>query len=393
MSINDPALAAWFGAGPSLAGVTVTESAALGVSSVWRAVSLIAGTIAALPLRVFRELPDGSRERAPSFLTSAPAGMDDDRTGFEWRETIMAHLLLWGNAYLLHRFTAAGGVVGMVPLHPSQVAPEWEIIAGRPTGRKLFRVTLIGGQTRTYTTAEVTHIPALSGDGLRGWSPISVARHSLGKAIAADRAAARMFSSGGLHSGIVTPEEDLTEAEAVKIKASLDAKIAGWEHAGELAVVNRKLKFSPWSMSMEDAQFLQSRQFEIEEVARWFGLLPIHLAQTEKQTSWGTGVAEQNRGLARFTLMSWTSRIEERLSRLLARPRFVEFDFAGLLAPAPEQEIALLIQQVGAGLITVNEARRLRGMDPIIGADTLRVPGQQQQSSNGQQPALEGVPQ
>jgi phage portal protein BeeE len=98
--------------------------------------------------------------------------------------------------------------------------------------------------------------------------------------------------------------------------------------------------------------------------------------QTEKQTSWGTGVAEQNRGLGRFTLLGWTMRFEQRLSRLLGgqsrTPRFAEFDFAGLERPTPEEEIRLLIEQVTAGLLTVNEARRIRNLPPIDGGDVLR---------------------
>jgi len=227
---------------------------------------------------------------------------------------------------------------------------------------------------------------AASLDGLRGMGVVAMARNGLGTAIAGDRAAAKMFSTGALFSGMVTPEEDVTEDEAKVIKDSLNAKTTGWENAGEIAVVNRRLKFTPWTMSLEDAQFLQSRQFQIEEIARWFGVPPHLLGQTEKQTSWGTGVAEQNRGLARYTLAPWTSRIEQRLSRLLPSPRFVEFDYAGLLQPAPEQEIPLLIAQVAAGLMTPNEARRIRGMDPIDGGDVLRV------AAAAPAPAPEAVP-
>jgi phage portal protein BeeE len=102
--------------------------------------------------------------------------------------------------------------------------------------------------------------------------------------------------------------------------------------------------------------------------------------QTEKQTSWGQGVAEQNRGLGRFTLLGWTMRFEQRLSRLIAGPpgptgprRFAEFDFAGLERPTPEDEIKLLIEQVKAGLLTVNEARRIRNLPPVEGGDVLRT--------------------
>jgi HK97 family phage portal protein len=200
-----------------------------------------------------------------------------------------------------------------------------------------------------------------------------VARNSFGKSIAADRAAARMFSNGAMISGMVTPDEDFDEDEAKEIKSQVDRKVSGWENAGQIAVINRKLKFTPWTMTSADAQFLESRVFEVEEVARWFGLLPIHLSQTEKQTSWGTGVAEQNRGLARFTFQPHTKRIEQRISRVLAKPRFVRYDYGEILQPAHEQLIPLVISQVKAGLITPNEGRKKLGLDTIEGGDQLRT--------------------
>ena len=366
-SISDPYLAEWLSVGqPNYAGVAVGEHSALGVSAVYRAVSLISGTIAGLPMRTLRDV-EGTRTRVNSFLDDP--GTTIGLTSFAWKETVLLHLLLHGNAYLEHIVNGAGSLAGLVPVHPQCVTVDWD--ETRP-GLKRFDVTLKDGTRQDYDASTMTQIMALSLDGLRGLSVIEVARNSLGTAIAGDRAAAKLFATGALHSGIVTPEEDVTEDEAKTIKASLNAKTAGWENAGEIAVINRRLKFTPWTMSMEDAQFLQSRQFQIEEIARWYGVPPHLLMQTEKQTSWGTGVAEQNRGLARFSLAPWTSRIEQALSRLLPAPRFVEFDYAGLERPTPEQEIDLLIKQVEAGLMTVNEARRIRNMDPIDGGDTLR---------------------
>jgi len=380
-SISDPYLAEWLSLGaPNYAGVAVGEYSALGISAAYRAVALISGTIAGLPMRTIREV-EGTRTRVLSFLDDpgAPAGL----TPFAWRETVLAHMLLHGNAYLAHVFNGAGSLAGLTPFHPSAVQVEFADVPGG----KRFTATLTDGTRQTYDATTMTQVMGLSLDGLRGLSPIEVARNSLGTAIAGDRAAAKMFASGALHSGIVTPEEDVTEDEAKVIKASLNAKTAGWENAGEIAVINRRLKFTPWTMSMEDAQFLESRAFQVEEIARWYGVPPHLLMQTEKQTSWGTGVAEQNRGLAVFTLAPWTSRIEQQLSRLLPAPRFCEFDFAGLLQPAPAQEIELLIKQVEAGLITVNEARRVRNMDPVEGGDTLRGV-----SADTPEPAGEEVP-
>lgn len=381
ISISDPALAEWFSVGsPNYAGVPVGEQSALGLSAVWRAVALIAGTIASLPARTLREADGGMRERVRSFLDD-PAGAVSDITAYEFWETVLAHLLLHGNAFLLHHYGGAGQIVGLTPVHPSmvQVDRPQRIVdqTGLPPytpGDKIFRITLEDGTRRTLTGLDITHIPALGTDGLRGLSPIAIARNSLGTAIAGDRAAARMFNNGALHAGMVTPEEDIEEGEAKEIKASLDRKVAGWEHAGEVAVINRKLKFTPWTMSLEDAQFLQSRAFQVEEVARWYGVPPFALMQTEKQTSWGTGIESQQRGLGRTVLAPWTRRIEQRVSRLLPAPRFFEWDFAGLERATPAEEIRLLLEQVRGGLITVNEARAIRNMPPVEGGDELAEP-------------------
>lgn len=371
ISISDPVLAGYFGVPATYAGVQVGEGSALAISAFWRAMLLISGTIAGLPLKTYRDTADGERQRLRSWLDDP--GHVEGQTPHEWKETVLLHLLMHGNGYLAHLFNQGGLLIGAEPVHPLAVSPEWEKDErGRWTGRKLFRATLKDGTLRTFTQASMTQIMGPSLDGLRGLSLIGIARNSLGTTIAADRGAARMFGNGALISGLVTPEEDVTEADAKEIKAGLDQKLGGWENAGSLAFVNRKLKFTPWTMSAEDAQFLQSRQFQIEEIARWTGVPPHLLMQTEKQTSWGTGVETQNRGLSRFTLATWTSRIEQRLSRLLTGPTWAEFDYAGLEKPTPEQEIELLIKQVDAGLLTPNEARKIRNLPPIPGGDQLR---------------------
>lgn len=375
-SISDPGLAVLFGAGPSDAGVEVTEHSALGVAAVWRAVSLISGAIAGLPLHTLRTIDKGRTQQVVSFLDERPGGPASDLTPFEWSETVLLHGLLHGNGYLAHVFNGAGAVIGLVPFHPMAVTPEWERTReGRLTGRKIFNVTVPGeGHLKTFTEAEMTHIPGMSSDGLRGYSPLWLQRNAFARSIAASRAASRMFTNGAMISGLVTPDEDVEEAEAKEIKRTLDRKVSGWENAGDIAVINRKIKFTPWTMTSADAQFLESRAFEVEEIGRLFGLLPIHLSQTEKQTSWGTGVESQHRGLARFTLQPWTKRIEQRVSRVLGGPRFVRYDYGEILQPAHEQLIPLVISQVNAGLMTPNEARMKLGMDIIEGGDELRTP-------------------
>lgn len=367
LRLDDGTFAEWMGWGPTTAGVSVSQQSSLGLASVYRAVSLISGTIATLPLKSYRDLPDGTRTRVASFLDQ-PGG-PDGLTQFEWTELVLVHLLLWGNAFLLHQIGGAGQLLGLIPVHPSAVevkpvdSKDEQAKFGPWT--KYFTLTMNDGSKQDLTPLELTHVPAMSTDGLKGMSPIEVNRQAIGTGLAGDRAAAKMFANGGFMAGIVTSEDDVDAEEAKAIKAGLDAKIAGPNNAGQLAFVNRNLKFTPWTMPATDAQFIESRIHQVEEVSRIFGIPPHLLGQTEKQTSWGSGVTEQNRGLSRYTLMPWTSRIEQRLSRLLVNKQLCEYDYAGLLQGSAQEELQMLIDQVAAGLITVDEARRVRNLEPL----------------------------
>lgn len=372
VSIADPAVAAYFGALPgSFSGVAVTETSALTLSAVYRACSVVGGTIGTLPLRTIRTLPDGTKEQVPSFLDT-PAGPGlEALTSLEWQEEILWHMLLHGNTFLYHRYNAGGALAGLEPIHPLSVSVEWD--PERP-GFKIYKVNLVDGSLIECDERQLTQIMGPTLDGLRGLSVVGVARNSIGTGLAGDQTAARMFASGALLSGIITPEEDLEPDEAVAIADDLRQNAFGVDNAGGVPVINRKLKFSPMTMTAEDAQFLESRAFSIEEVARWFGVPPHLLMQTDKQTSWGTGVEEQNLGLRQYTLLRWTTAIEQRLSRLIPRTQHVEFDFTHLERPSPSAESDLLIKQVNAGLITPNEARLRLNLPPVPGGDQLRIP-------------------
>jgi len=377
-SISDPRVAALFGGwgAPNYSGVEINESTALALSAVFRAAALISGTVASLPMPTFKERA-GVRSQAPSFLDDPGGPLA--ATPFEWKETVLLHLVLHGNAFLRIHRDGFGAVIALEPIHPLSVSVRWR----RPEetdviGPKVFTATMIDGRSMNFDTTGMIHIPYMSVDGLRGLSPIAMARNSLGTAAAGDRAAAKMFNSGALMSGVLTPAEgeDVNDTEAKTIKAEVTRNAGGWENASDIAVINRRMTFTSWSISAEDLQFIASRQFQIEEIARWFGVPPHLLMQTEKQTSWGQGVESQNRAMGRTVLLPWTQRIEQRLSRLLPDRRWVEFDFAELERPTPEAEIGLLIQQTNAGLLTLDEARHRLNLGPIPGGDIVRIGGQ-----------------
>jgi HK97 family phage portal protein len=360
-SIGDPALAEFLGVGTrSTAGQHVTETNALGLTAFYRAVSLISGTLGALPWKTYRTLRDGTRERAASWLDDpgAPVGL----TPYAWRELLYVHLCTWGNYYGEIVRNGAGGIMGLRPYHPSLVTVEID----RANGQKRFRVR-VDGESREFNPLTMLHIPALSTDGIRGLAPLTVARNSIGAGLAGDEAAARMFENGATIAGLVTTEEEVTEPEAQTIAASLNGKLTGARNAGKIAFVNRQLKFSPWTQTMEDAQFLESRAFQVEEIARFFGLPKVLLAEDGAST-WGSGIAELVRGLEKFTFRPWAARVEAALSTLLEGGRFVEIDFAGLLAPSPADELEIMEREINIGLLTLDEARRIKNRPPLTPA-------------------------
>jgi HK97 family phage portal protein len=371
LSIADPLLVQYFTPGGlvDLAGVTVGETSALGLSALYRALNLIAGTLASLPLNTWTG-QEAERKKVPSIFDD-PDG-PDQQTVYEWKESVFLHLLLHGRAGALKIRNEAGGLVRLPLVHPlafQVVQPTVdEFQSGKlPAGGVWFEVSLNDGERVRLDADDFWYVPGPSLGYQVGISLLAYARQSLGTAIAGDKAAAKTFSSGALISGLATPSDegfDLTE-DIPQIRQELNRSVLGHENAGTIALVNRRLQFTPWTMTAQQAQFLESRQFQIEEISRWTGVPPHLLMQTDKQTSWGTGVDEQNRGLSKFVLGHWAQRFEQRASRLLARPRWCEFDFAGLERPNFAVEIDLLIKQVAAGILTLNEAREIRNLPPL----------------------------
>lgn len=374
ISIADPTLAGLFHPGgfTDIAGVTVGEVSSLGLSAVYRAVNLIAGTLASLPFKSYREDTGGIRQTVPSIFDDPDP---DGQTQFEWLETAFAQLVLHGKAGALKVRTEAGGLAALPLVHPSCFTvclptPEDYQRGVLPAGGVWFDVSMADGRKVRLDSDEFWYVPGLAMNGKIGAGLLTYARMSLATSIAGDKAAGNQFANGALIAGLATPADDYDITDDVpEIRRQLNNDVLGHANAGTIAVVNRRLTFTPWTMTNSDAQFLQSRGFQIEEVSRWSGVPPHLLMSSEKSTSWGTGLEEQNRAMARTVLAPWANRFEQRASRLLARPRWAEFDFHGLERPAPDVEIGLLIQQVQAGLLSVDEARAIRNLPPLPDPD------------------------
>jgi HK97 family phage portal protein len=342
----------------------VTESKAMSIPAFSRGIELIAGTIAGLPLKTYRG--DGSRRVQVASIFDRPQG-DFAISAHDWVSLVVFHLVGYREAYLEHVRNVGGGLFGYWPVHPAAVQKvEWAGTQKRYHVHTSSEVVVYGTPDDPVEGRALTQILGPGFSGLRG-EPLWVTHRRLFQiALAAEEATARVFT-GALIRGLVTTEqdEDVDEAEAALIVEQLNARIAGPENANQFRFVNRHLKMTPWEQTNADAQYMETRIYQGEEFARMLGLPPHLLAMVDKQTSWGTGVAEQNIGLSRYTLMDWTSRIEAALLPLNPPGEFQEFDYSGLLQGSPAQEIELLLAQVAGGMLTVNEARAVRNLPPI----------------------------
>lgn len=368
VSIGSPAFADMLLGGPNDSGAPVTERTALGSSGVFAAVRLISGAIAGLDLAAYAgdEYEGGLRARTPSILDDPCAPWF---TVYEWKQIIGVHLSLHGNAFLLHVYNNAGQLAALFPVHPNYVTAAWRI--NMDTGLPFRQYTMALPQTtpQVYTDADVTHIQGMSTDGLVGISPITVLRNMIGTGLAADRAAARQFASGLMMGGIVSAP-DMTPEQGKAALADLQARTAGFENAGKWALINKALTVSPWQMTAHDGQFIEGRSFQVEEIARAFGIPKVFLAEDGAST-WGSGIRELASYFGKFTLKGFTEPMESRFSALLGDGRFVCFDFHSLLEGTPDEEDASLINLHRAGIITTNEARAAKQLAPKPGGDDL----------------------
>lgn len=368
------------------AGVYVSESNAYRVAAVYRAWSLLAGTIGSLPLQTFQgEPPGGERWSGEQAQLLAYPGGRDPVSGLPlpgavvamvFYETLLVHLLCWGNAYVVKiPNEARSRVVALDLLLPSQVQPRWaeRRTPDNPT-RKEFVVN-VDGEPMVATPRDVIHIRAMGQSLLQGISPIGAIRQGLGLAVAAEEYGAKLFGNGSLLSGVLQTEQRLQQPDADALKARWRSKMQGLANAHEIAVLDSGAKWQPVGIPPEDAQFIQTREFEVTEICRAYGIPPHMLGQVEKSTSWGTGIEQQSIGFNIYTLRPWLSRVEQALSNeLLPRNVNCRFNVSELLRGDMQAEISAHQTAILSGQETPNEARAARGLPPLPGGDLLFFP-------------------
>lgn len=353
----------------SSSGVAVTEVKSLGMPSVWRAVNLIASSCASLPLHAYRTRPDGGREVVTSGVAARLlSNPHPDLTPYEFWEIVFAHIALWGNAYVRILRNEVEQVRELWPIHPGRVK------AGRSseTGRKLYS---IDRSQDALTDREILHIPGFGYDGVCGVSPIRAARQGLGLALAAEEYGSKLFGSGSLATGLLQTEQRLTQEQADALHARWKARRSGLGSAHDTIVLDSGAKFMQLSIPPEDAQFLQTRGFQVSEVARLFGVPPHMLMDTEKSTSWGTGIEQQSLGFVVYTLRPWLTRVEQRVTKIIQPgPVYARFSVEGLLRGDSKQRADFYKEMWAIGVLSTNEIRALEERAAVDGGDTRYRP-------------------
>lgn len=376
----------WGGGTMTASSRRVTPDIALTLSTVYGAVNLLAKTIGALPLSIYRRDRDGKLFEAPEHPISDVLGRTPNtwQTAFDFKSMMMAHLALRGNAFAEILPGPRGAVDRLEPLHPDRVSVDrledgtlrYTVAEPTPPG-----VPRAAQQVRYLLQDEVFHIrsPMAAANGLVGVSPVTYARETIGLSLAAEETGARLFNNGMRPSGVIQfPKgSKLGDAAFDRLKADLRSSFGGMAKAGGTPILEDGGEFKAISLTADDAQFLGTRDFQIEEICRWFDTPPVLLHHTTKTTSWGTGVEAIMIAFVRNNLKPWLSAWTDATGRdLILAPGIysARFDTEDLQRGDSAAMANFYSRLVLNGVLTRNEARQALGYNPLDGLDEPLVP-------------------
>jgi HK97 family phage portal protein len=359
-----------FSGAPAHSGERVTPDTALRMSAVWACVRLISETVSTLPILLYRRTPDRTVANKHPLYFILHDSPNADMTAVTFWETMLASMLLWGNAYAVI-IRGGGVVVSLEFVHPAGV-----IVRRMPDGTLLYIWHDYLGKQYETDESDMLHVPAFTMNGLVGLSPIAYASNVLGNALAADHASGTLFRRGLMMSGTFETPNTVPEKLRTTFQARLE-EYRGSINAGKAPLLEAGIKYNALSIHPDDAQLLETRAFSIEEICRWYRVPPFMVGHSEKSTSWGTGIEQQMIGFLTFTLRPWLKRIEQTINRKLLTPTermdlYSEFNIEALLRADSTARAAFYSTMVQNGIYTRDECRAKENMAPFGGnADVL----------------------
>ena len=356
--------------GGSRGGNCVNGRSAMGMTAVYSCVRILAEAVAGLPLHLYRYKEDGSKEKALShplylLLHDEP---NPEMSSFVFRETLMTHLLLWGNAYAQIIRNGRGEVIALYPLMPDRMAVDRDV-----NGQLYYEYTTstddaptVKGSIVRLKPSDVLHIPGLGFDGLVGYSPIAMAKNAIGLAIATEEYGSKFFANGAQPSGVL--EHPGTIKDPQRVRDSWMSQFGGSANSNKIAVLEEGLKYTPISISPEQAQFLETRKFQINEIARIFRVPPHMVGDLEKSSF--SNIEQQSLEFVKYTLEPWLVRWEQSIQRTLfsaeeKKTYFVRFNVEGLLRGDYASRMNGYAVGRQNGWMSANDIRELENLDRI----------------------------
>ena len=356
--------------GRTTSGKTVNERTALQTTAVYACVRILSETIASLPLHVYRYTEGGKAKDTEHVLyTLLHDEPNPDMTSFVFRETLMSHLLIWGNAYSQILCDRSGQVIGLYPLLPDQMSVH------RSEKGKLYYVynryeednpNFQEKGSIVLSQEEVLHIPGLGFDGLIGYSPIALAKNAVGMTLACEEYGASFFSNGANPGGVLEHPGILKDPG--KVRDSWNAVYQGTRNAHKVAVLEEGMSYKQIGIPPEEAQFLETRKFQINEIARLFRIPPHMVGDLEKSSF--SNIEQQSLEFVKYTLDPWVVRFEQALKKSLLLPEekkthFIKFNVDGLLRGDYQSRMNGYAIGRQNGWLSTNDIRKLEELNPI----------------------------
>ncbi len=359
--LNFDNLSAVLGGSLSATGKVVTTTNALQLVAVYACIRLLSETFGSLPAILYKRLSEG-KERAtnhPLYFVLHDVA-NPEMTSFELRSTMMAHVLLWGHTYAEISRDAAGNVKSLWPLTPNRVTPY-----RNSRNELVYQINLPDKTVANLSARRILHVSAML-----GLSPIGQAKEALGLTMSAEEYGARFFANDSRPGGVLEHPGHLSKEAAERLRTSFESYHAGLANRHRVAVLEEGLKWQQIGLDPGDSQFLETRKFQVSEIARLYGVPPHMIGDTEKSTSWGTGIEQQNIGFVTYSLRSWLTRWEQEINKTLLtqderKNYFMEFLVDGLLrGDYKTRQEGLAIQRQN-GIINTDEWREKENMNPL----------------------------
>ena len=349
--------------GGSNAGKLVTPRSAIQVSTVYACVRVIAETIASLPFSVFEQTDEGSQKAVQHplyhIIHDEP---NPEMTSFIWRETTLTHLLLWGNSFSQILRNGRGKITGLYPLLPDHM----EVDRDDKTGILTYTYTTTKGTVVRLRPEDVLHIPGLGFDGIMGYSPIAMEKNAIGLGIAAEEYGSKFFSNGARPSGILTHPNTVKDPK--RLRESWNSAYGGSSNANRVAILEEGMSFTPLSVPNNEAQFLETRKFQVNEICRIYRVPPHLIGDLEHATF--SNIEHMSIDFAVHTIRPWLVRIEQAANKALFSEQekgrfYVQFNIYGLMRGDYKSRMEGYSIGMQNGIFSVNDVRALENMNPI----------------------------